>query len=145
MGLRVQHEPMVDGLHFRVHEEGGALRASVEAEEDVASVVLHYQVRGETRSKGMAFDIPVLDAIAEAWLEARAAPIARRKYEEAKARQAETLAAYSEAADAVLALDEDARRVAHRYGSAADKYRAAQRATAHALRALEALGEEVDD
>jgi hypothetical protein len=145
MGLRVQHEPMVDGLRFRVHEEGGALRASVEAEEDVASVVLHYQVRGETRSKGMAFDIAVLDALAEAWLEERAVPIARRKYEDAKAREVVALAAYSEATDAVLALDEEARRIAHRYGNAADRYRAVIIAVSRAGKALEALGEEVDD
>jgi hypothetical protein len=145
MGLRVEHEPMVDGLHFRVHEEGGALRASVQAEEDVASVVLYYQVGGEPRSKGMAFDIAVLDAIAEAWLEERAAPIARRRHEEARAQMAAAHEAAQEALAATRALSDDVRAIFARYVIADREARDAIRAEIIARKALEALGEEADD
>lgn len=136
----------VDGRpeHFQITTAEGVPTVSVDAEEDVVAIVVYYHVRDVPKSKGMALDVAQMDALAIAWLEARAIPIARKRYDAAKAAELAADEAWTEALRGTEGVDEaERRRWARRHVAELDAAEAG-RELDRARAALEALGVDMD-
>lgn len=142
---RIQRKVGMSGTQFSVTTEDGKPTVSVEAKEDTVSIIVYYLAAIRPKSHGLALSVEEMDALAQEWLVQRAVPIARKRYEAAKAADIEATQRALDAWEVTRATPEEERERWARYIIADRDANWAVAATERAQKALEALGETVED
>lgn len=131
------------------HVSGGTTpplpTVAVEWQDDTTAITQDYN-HGNTQGRSaLVLPVAAMDALAEAWMDARAVPLARKRYDAAKAAESEAIERAGYAFAVTQKHPEDERQRWARYIIASKDADVAMAEVDRARQALEALGEEVDD